>query len=181
MNIDEMIARAEKISLAYDEGGRPATKSPKGGCYRGAVIEGGFAFKFANSNGGVECNLSEWDFYAMTTDSIRKLLARPRYISRNGKVIVLDCLVMIQDVGRYGSDDYNKFSTMARDARKVLSERVKESHGLSLRDLHEGNFGLDDNSDTMLCTDYGAISLVAQCDHSEQTYHRDALQKLISK
>ena len=177
-----MIARAEALSLDYD-GDTPNKRTKRYGCYRTTVIDGGFAFKLSLSSNGVDCNRSEWDFYAMTTDNVRELLAKPRYISRNGKVIVFDCLTMREDLGRYDSESRIEFDSEARRADPTLANVIHKAHGIGLRDLHEGNFGRDDGTGAIVCTDYGALAFLATIsdeDGFRRYYNRDMLHQMIS-
>tara|TARA_R110002094_G_scaffold192802_1_gene166744 strand:- start:454 stop:1005 length:552 start_codon:yes stop_codon:yes gene_type:complete len=182
MEIDQMIAQAEKLSLDYD-GDTPNKMTKRYGCYRTTVIDGGFAFKLSLKKDGEDCNRSEWDFYAMTTDDVRELLAKPRYISRNGKVIVFDCLTMREDLGKYDSETRIEFDRGARRADPILATAVYKTHGVSIRDLHEGNFGRDDGTDTIVCTDYGSLAFIATISNEDgfgRFYNRDVLHQMIS-
>jgi len=163
-----MILEAEKLSLSYTDGSPDTRDVYREGCYRTCIIKGGFAFKIALADSGTVCNRAEWDYYSMTTDSVRKLLAKPRYISRNGKVIVFDCLTMHKDVGAYLSAERSEFDRVARIAADDLTRTVLNAHKVGIRDLHEGNFGRDDGTNEMLCTDYGALGHAAE-------YHDDGI------
>lgn len=182
MQVDQMIAQAEALSLDYD-GETPNKKTKLYGCYRTTVIDGGFAFKLSLSSNGVDCNRSEWDFYAMTTDAVRELLAKPRYISRNGKVVVFDCLTMRENLGKWDSDSRIDFDSGARRADPILSSAIQKAHGIGLRDLHEGNFGRDDGTGAIVCTDFGALAFLAQIPNgdSRRFYNRDLLHQMISE
>lgn len=177
MEIEKMIAQAEKLSLDYN-GEKPNKTTKRYGCYRTTAINGGFAFKLSMNKGGIDCNRSEWDFYAMTTDKVRELLAKPRYISRNGKVIVSDCLTMREDLG-FTHD----FDIEVKRARAILKATVHEAHGIEIWDLHGGNFGRDDGTNTIACTDYGALALLGTIAGEDDGpfYNRDKLHQLISK
>jgi len=179
MNVEQMIERAEKLSQEYTDG-RPDTRDFKReGCYRTCNISGGFAFKLAINTSGIGCNRAEWDFYAMTTDDVRKVLAKPRYISRNGKVIVFDCLTMASDTGKYGTPERGEFVRMAEECADAVLSAVRKAHNEGICDLHHHNFGRDDGTGKMVCTDYGALAFRAEDD--ECVYNRDALhQAMIS-
>jgi len=163
-----MIAKAEKLSLSYTDGEPDTRDIYREGCFRTCDIDGGFAFKIALTDTGTVCNRAEWDFYAMTTDDVREVLAKPRYISQNGKVIVLDCLTMRKDVGGYGTEPRNEFDRQARVAADELLRVVRNAHKIGIRDLHEGNFGRDDGTGKMVCTDYGALGQATE-------YHDDGI------
>ena len=184
MEIDQMIAQAEKLSLSYTDGMPDTRDIYREGCYRTCDIDGGFAFKISLRDTGTVCNRAEWDFYTMTTDDVREVLAKPRYISRNGKVIVFDCLTMNKDTGGYNTVLRNEFDSQARVAANELTRIVSSAHKVGIRDLHEGNFGRDDGTNEMLCTDYGALGHAVEY-HDDgiggREYSKHRLHHLISK
>tara|TARA_R110002094_G_scaffold219098_2_gene190929 strand:+ start:739 stop:1290 length:552 start_codon:yes stop_codon:yes gene_type:complete len=183
VEIDQMIAQAEKLSLEYDGDEPKLGRTPKQGCFRTALIDGGFAFKLSISKNGVACNRAEWDFYAMTTDEMREFLAKPRYISRNGKVVVFDCLTMREDVGKPFSQAAEDFKQRAYAFASELQKVMRRTHTVSMFDLHDGNFGVDDGTDQMVCTDFGHFAFYADhCDATDKRgYTKDRLYLHLSK
>src|SRR6185436_20732867 len=89
---EAMVARAEFLSEQYDAHGKFMLESDAQGCTRACIIEKGYAFKAVHKAKESDQNRSEWDFYTMTTDEIRALLAKPLYISKNGRVLVMEAL-----------------------------------------------------------------------------------------
>tara|TARA_S200002703_G_scaffold2693_1_gene4168 strand:- start:3776 stop:4327 length:552 start_codon:yes stop_codon:yes gene_type:complete len=180
MNVEQMIERAEKLSHEYTNDEPNERNHDREGCYRTCSISGGFAFKLAIRESGIGCNRAEWDFYTMTTDDVRKVLAKPRYISKNGKVIVFDCLTMAIDVGTYGTPERNEFNKQADDCADKLLATVRESHKHGINDLHNHNFGRDDGTGKMVCTDYGALAFAAEAnDSGQRVYNRDVLHQMM--
>lgn len=141
MNADEMIAHAEAMSLNYNENGWYQGDSGLNGCSRSVELRGGFAFKAVFSARNRD-NVAEWDFYTMTTDEVRQYLAKPVYISRNGRVIVMEELTV--DIA---------YSHIA----KALVKATKKAHNFALYDLHSGNFGQRADG-TVVCLDYGNVT-----------------------
>lgn len=157
MNADEMIAYAEQLSLRFNPGdGRSditMEERTAGGAYRDVIVKGGFAFKVAQGSYEIPANLSEWDFYCMTTDAIRKLLAKPVYISRNGRCIVMEELTpwrKVADTPR--SPGYKRMDSTER-ALNLLCERTIRR---TISDLHGGNWGVTQDG-KIKCLDYGMV------------------------
>jgi len=162
MNAQQMIDHAEKLSKDYDPGtGRIRKRSNRSGLYRHTFVEGGYAFKAVGRDGDNTCNVAEWDFYCMTTDEIRKWLAKPVYISENGNVIVMEVLKVRQDMP---DNKQRAWSERAGASERALIRLVERTHnGLCLSDLHGGNWGEDQNG-TLKCLDYGYIAYGAEHD-----------------
>jgi len=138
-----MVARAEFLSTEYNEDGSFKYDSEHSGLYRTVFLEGQFAFKAACRKKFACLNQSEYDFYTMTTDEIRVCLVKPLYISKNGRVIVMEL------VNPLGTE-----STLKVDQR--LSNLMNNSYGFNLSDLHEKNWGVRQDG-TVVVIDYGEM------------------------
>lgn len=145
MNVEEMIARAEKMSEEYGTDGRFKHASNRGGLYRTVFLEGGYAFKAVWNVKDAATNRAEFDFYVMTTDDVRAKLCKPLYISQNGNVIVMQKVAP----GIYDDDE--------RDAEEeALSEQTLGAHNISIGDLHGNNWGRTPEGDAV-AIDYGSL------------------------
>lgn len=144
MNINEMIAHAEMIATKYVDDGVLDLKyngNNKSGCSRLCEVIDDYAFKAVHSSRNASQNRSEWDFYCMTTDAIRKMLAKPVYISRNGNVLVMERIT--PGIYEYGFCDR-------------IESATQEAHGFKITDLHNGNLGTTHDGRSVVC-DYGSI------------------------
>lgn len=147
MNANEMIARAEFLSLQYvDDRYQMATKLS--GCTRTVRIEGQYAFKAVFNAKNANQNRAEWDFYTMTTDQVRAKLAKPLYISRNGNIIVMEALTPWYD----RSDDDSCLSRHETEIEAI----TRETHGFTMGDIHGENWGVR-ASGVVVLLDYGWI------------------------
>ena len=95
MNVDEMIANAERLSLSYTERGRYTGRSDACGSWRSVAYFDDYVVKSVQEAQDRDCQM-EWDFYVGTTDEVRAFLAKPLYISRNGRSIVMEKLKPMQ-------------------------------------------------------------------------------------
>lgn len=156
MNADQMIAHAEKLSTDYGENGRLKTRSNRSGLYRHTFVVDGYAFKVASIEGENDCNVAEWDFYSMTTDKVRKWLAKPLYITKNGNVIVMEVLKVKEDE-RTDESEWDWSCKAGKGETKLRGIVEKAHNGLVLTDLHSGNWG-EDPKGNLKCLDYGYIA-----------------------
>lgn len=60
---------------------------------------------------------------------------------------------------------------------------MKKAHTVPMWDLHDGNFGVDDGTDQMVCTDFGHFAFYANhCEATdERSYTKDRLYLHLSK
>lgn len=117
MNAEQMIALAEEMSLDYSDGYYQRSKGQDSdGLYRSVILRDGYAFKAIKSTVNPDC-IAEWDFYTLTTDEIRAMLAKPVYVSRNGRVIVVEEV----RVGVY-PDDEQALAELERSLRRLSKE-----------------------------------------------------------
>lgn len=154
MNASEMVTHAEWLSEQYNEDGQYLHMTTSTGCSRSVQIESGFAFKAVHSAKYFAQNRSEWDFYHMTTDEIRAMLAKPLYISRNGRVIVMEALTPWYGHKLRFTMDYDEI-------RAKLHILTDSAYGFKIGDLHGGNWGVRKDG-TVIALDYAAIQWQAQ-------------------
>lgn len=139
MNADEMVVYAESLSERKDI---PASNNGSG-AYRCCFLRGGYAFKLSHQ-GEERANRAEYDFYAMTTDNIRRLLVKPLYISRNGAVIVME-----QVKPHVPYPDYLPFVD-------DLQHELRTTYGFGFSDM--GMFNIGTREDGSMCVmDYGEM------------------------
>lgn len=150
MNASEMIALAEKMSHEYTDG-RINNTSETAGAYREVFLHDQYAFKAVGRDCDIDTNRAEFDFYTMTTDEIRAKLAKPVYISRNGRVIVMERVTP----WRKAQPELSAYKTASE-----IEAFVNKIHGCNIGDLHDGNFGIRDNGEIVVI-DYGSIMYVA--------------------
>jgi hypothetical protein len=155
MNANEMIARAEFLSTQYDCG-TFQLGSDSAGAARKCIVEGEYAFKCIKEERDAVQNCSEWDFYTMTTDSIRAMLAKPVYISRNGNVIVMEALIPWRERNDPNEEKYGYLSHW----EKCLDEDMSATYGFTIGDSHGGNWGIEADG-TVVMLDYASLEL--QC------------------
>ncbi len=158
MNIDAMIVYAEYLSGQYKKANDGKNEiftmnSEKHGATRTCIISGNYAFKAVQVAKNAVENRSEWDFYAMTTDEIRAKLAKPLYISQNGRVIVMEVCT-----GWYERTPAQRTTTgylePNEEAVKLL---VQNTHGFTLQDLHGNNWGVTSDGRAVVL-DYGSVT-----------------------
>src|SRR6185436_9865260 len=94
-------------------------------------------------------NRSEWDFYTMTTDEIRAMLAKPLYISKNGNVLVMERLMP------WHSSDASYDEREKQE--NVLNNATVQAYGFVIGDFHGGNWGIHKDKRTLLL-DYASLA-----------------------
>jgi len=91
MNAEEMIALAEELSLSYNDKGFSSADYDNCGSWRNVRLKDQYAFKSVRNMNDPDCVL-EWDTYIFIHEDMRDFLAKPLYISRNGRTVVMDRL-----------------------------------------------------------------------------------------
>ncbi len=176
----DLVTQAESLAANFKEDGSynaPYSETAKhpSGMYRFAIVEN-VVYKVAFGKNGRQCNQAEFDFYVMTTDSIRAKLAKPLYVSRNGNVIVMERLKMKENMN---GPEYNAFISDCDKTRIELIAEINDAYGFRFKDSHDGNFGRNSNGD-VVCSDYGSIAYDAECRATHQ-YLRDELRKVMRR
>ena len=173
MNAEEMIAHAESLSLDYTNGMHNRV-SKRAGLYRRVTVEGDYAFKAVHSEKDAEYNRAEWDFYTMTTDEIRAMLAKCVYISRNGNILVMErCTPWYERSEHFDSEPLSEIE-------RELDRATEHAHGFVIGDLHGNNWGVREDG-TVVVLDYGDVLYrVNDRIEPDESYNRNVMGEVFS-
>ena len=169
MNADEMIALAEQLSTRYNDKGRTTATYDACGSWRNVVLRGDFALKSVQNFNDPDCIL-EWDTYIFIDERMREFLAKPAYISRNGRTIVMRRLST-----PVSFEESESFATRFHKALR------KCGYTFTVGDIKPTNLGKREDG-TIVLLDYGNIGYDLEFgEKSFDNYEREKLQQALVK
>lgn len=163
MNANEMIALAEELSLSYNEKGFSSADYDSRGSWRNVRLKDQYAFKSVQNMNDPDCVL-EWDTYIFIHERMRNFLAKPLYVSRNGRTVVMDRLDT--SIACYESKE---FCDSFHDALKECG------YTFTVGDIKSANLGKRQDG-TIVLLDYGNIGYDLELgEKTRDNYEREKL------
>jgi len=167
MNANEMVALAEELSLAYNDKGFSSADYDSCGSWRNVRLKDQYAFKSVRQRNDPDCVL-EWDTYIFIDERMRDFLAKPVYISRNGRTVVMDRLdtsISCEESGKFE----DRFCAALKEC----------GYTFTIGDIKSANLGRRQDG-TIVLLDYGNIGYDLEFgEKSRANYQREKLMEAL--